>query len=208
MSDDPSLSRAYALRTPEDSVALYRDWAGTYDAGFARDSDYILHEQVARHFTLIGGFGPVLDVGAGTGLCGAALAARGNTPIDGTDISPEMLDVAARKDVYRDLFVANLLDGLPVPARPYQGAVSSGTFTNGHVGPDGIAPILAVLRPRAWVVLSVNAAHFEAAGFDAALSQLAPRIDELSLTDVPIYGPNAQGPHAADQARLVAFRVA
>ena len=208
MSDDPSLSRAYALRTPDDSVALYRDWAGSYDADFARNSDYILHEQVARHFTLIGGFGPVLDVGAGTGLCGAALAARGITPIDGTDISPEMLAVAATKDVYRDLFAANLLDGLPVPARPYQGAVSSGTFTHGHVGPEGIGRVLDVLRPRAWVVISVNAAHYAAAGFEDKMTALEPQIEALSLTKVAIYGPTATGEHADDQALLVAFRKA
>ena len=207
MSDDPSLSRAYALRTPNDSVALYRDWADSYDADFARNSDYILHEQVARHFTLIGGFGPVLDVGAGTGLCGAALAARGITPIDGTDISPEMLGVAAAKDVYRDLFAANLLEGLPVPARPYQGAVSSGTFTTGHVGPDGIDRMLEVLRPRAWVVISVNAQHYAAAGFEAKMTALEPQIEDLSLTEVAIYGPAASGPHARDRALLVAFRV-
>ncbi|WP_299684283.1 methyltransferase domain-containing protein [uncultured Tateyamaria sp.] len=207
MSDDPSLSRAYALNTPADSVALYRDWADSYDADFAQNSDYILHEQVARHFTLIGGFGPVLDVGAGTGLCGEALAARGNTPIDGTDISPEMLEVAATKDVYRNLFAANLMDGLPVPARPYQGAVSSGTFTHGHVGPDGIDPILPALRPRAWVVISVNAQHYAAAGFEARMEALSSQIAELSLTEVPIYGPAATGAHALDRALLVAFRV-
>ncbi|MEL7125092.1 MAG: class I SAM-dependent methyltransferase [Pseudomonadota bacterium] len=206
MSDDPSLSRAYALETPDDSVALYGDWAGTYDTDFAQASDYILHEQVARHFTLIGGFGPVLDVGAGTGLCGAALAARGITPIDGTDISPEMLQVARAKDIYRDLFAANLLDGLPVPDRPYQGAVSSGTFTTGHVGPEGISPILATLRPRSWVVLSINAAHYAVAGFEAELARLDPHIDDLSLTKAAIYGPGARGTHAQDQALLVAFR--
>lgn len=207
MSDDPSLSRAYALQTPDDSVTLYRDWADTYDTDFAQNSDYILHEQVARHFTLIGGFGPILDVGAGTGLCGEALAARGNTPIDGTDISPEMLEVAASKDVYRDLFAANLLEGLPVPARPYQGAVSSGTFTHGHIGPEGLDPIMSVLRPRAWVVISVNAAHYAATGFEDRMQGLAAKISDLTLTEVPIYGPAATGAHARDRAMLVAFRV-
>ncbi|WP_415922301.1 class I SAM-dependent DNA methyltransferase [Tateyamaria sp. SN6-1] len=208
MTKDPSLDRAYALQTPDDSVALYRDWADSYDTSFAQDSDYILHAQVARHFVLVGGFGPVLDVGAGTGLCGAALAARGITPIDGTDISAEMLDVARTKEVYRDLFTANLLDGLPVPAQPYQGAVSSGTFTHGHVGPDGIDPILAVLRPAAWVVISVNAQHYASAGFDAKLRALEPHITDLHLTEVAIYGPTASGAHCDDTALLVAFRKA
>ena len=207
MAKDPSLHSAYALETPEDSVALYRDWARSYDSGFVAENDYILHEQVARHFALLGGFGPVLDVGAGTGQCGMALRARGIEPVDGTDISPDMLAEAQTKGAYRTLFAANLLDGLPAPHTPYQGAVSSGTFTHGHVGPEGIAPILDVLRARAWVVISVNAAHFASAGFEAELARLAPHITDLSLTDCAIYGPRAKGENARDMARLVAFRL-
>ena len=52
MTDDtnsgPDLERAYALRTPADSVALYADWADSYDRSFAQDSGYVLHDEVAR----------------------------------------------------------------------------------------------------------------------------------------------------------------
>lgn len=208
MSDDPSLQSAYALKTPDDSVRLYRQWAQTYDSDFVSDSGYVLHQEVAAQFARLGGFGPVLDVGAGTGQCGIALRARGIEPVDATDISPEMLQVAGEKGAYRGLFAANLLQGLPVPEAPYQGLVSSGTFTHGHVGPDGLDPLLPVLRAGAWVVISVNAAHFAAAEFDAKLAVLEPYITDLALTDVPIYGPGAKGDHARDQARLISFRKA
>ncbi|MEX0309043.1 MAG: class I SAM-dependent methyltransferase, partial [Tateyamaria sp.] len=123
MAGKPTLDGAYALHTPADSVRLYADWADTYDTEFARNSDYILHEQVARHFVNIGGFGPVLDIGAGTGLCGAALRARGVEPVDGTDISPDMTAVAEAKGMYRATRVENILDGLSMPDGAYQGAV-------------------------------------------------------------------------------------
>ncbi|GGX39399.1 hypothetical protein GCM10007385_03000 [Tateyamaria omphalii] len=206
MADDPSLDSAYALETPEDSVQLYSAWADTYDSDFARVSDYILHEQVARHFVNIGGFGPVLDVGAGTGLCGTALAARGVEPIDGTDISADMLKIAAAKDIYRTTRVENIFDGLATPDGLYQGVVSSGTFTKGHVGPDGIDAVIAAVRPRGWIVLSVNAQHFAASGFHEKLTALENDIEGLSLTEVAIYGPNATGDHAKDTALLIAFR--
>lgn len=206
MTDDPSLDSAYALETPEDSVQLYSAWADTYDSDFARVREYILHEQVARHFLNIGGFGPVLDVGAGTGLCGAALRARGIETIDGTDISAEMLKVAATKDIYRTTRVENIFDGLATPDGQYQGAVSSGTFTNGHVGPDGIDAVITAVRSRGWIVLSVNAQHFAASGFNAKLALLESDIEEFSLTEVAIYGPNATGDHAKDTALLIAFR--
>jgi SAM-dependent methyltransferase len=208
MTWQPDLESAYALQTPEDSRRLYAAWAATYDASFAEHSGYILHEQVARHYALIGGFGPVLDVGAGTGLCGQALAARGIEPVDGTDISPQMLDQARGKGVYRHVFEGNVLEGLSLPVGQYQGAVSSGTFTNGHVGPSGIDAVLDAVRPRGWIVLSVNARHFEAAGFAAKMAEIAPRIAQASDTEVAIYGPNATGAHARDTALLLAFRKA
>ena len=208
MSDDPDLERAYALETPDDSRVLYADWADSYDSGFAEASGYVLHLEVARHYALIGGFGPVLDVGAGTGLCGVALAERGIGPVDGTDISPEMLAQARNKNIYRNMFAANLLDGLSPPDGLYQGAVSSGTFTNGHVGPAGINAVLDVVRAGGWIVLSVNARHYVAVGFAAKLAEIAPRITEHSQTEVAIYTPDATGPHASDTALLLAFRKA
>ncbi|APX13045.1 class I SAM-dependent DNA methyltransferase [Tateyamaria omphalii] len=208
MTKDPSLDAAYALETPDDSKRLYAAWAGTYDSDFARNSDYILPEQVARHFVNIGGFGPVLDVGAGTGLCGAALQARGIENIDGTDISADMLEVARAKGIYRATRVENILNGLATPDGPYQGAVSSGTFTNGHVGPDGIAPLLAAVRSAGRIVISVNAQHYATSGFDAELTRLETAIDDLTTTEVAIYGPAATGDHARDTALLIAFRKA
>ncbi|MEL6617352.1 MAG: methyltransferase domain-containing protein [Pseudomonadota bacterium] len=208
MADDPDLDSAYALETPQDSVRLYKAWADSYDGDFARNSDYILHEQVARHFANIGGHGPVLDVGAGTGLCGAAMRARGIDPVDGTDISPDMLAQAAGKGIYRHLFVANLLEGLTPPDGLYQGAVSSGTFTHGHVGPEGLDRMLDVVQSGARVVISVNAAHYSNTGFEAKLAALGPHIHDLTLTECAIYGPAARGPHAKDTALLVAFRKA
>lgn len=206
MPDKPDLESAYALKTPDDSRKLYATWAATYDTDFAETTGYILHEQVARHFALMGGFGPVLDVGAGTGLCGQALRALGIEPVDGTDISAEMLGVAGKKDTYRDLFPGDILAGLAVAQDTYQGAVSAGTFTTGHVGPDGIDAMLHAVRPRGWIVLSVNAKHYQAAGFEAKMAELAPAITEFSGTEVPIYGSEATGSHAKDIALLLAFR--
>ncbi len=153
----PDLSSAYALSSPEDSKRLYADWANTYDQSFAKDSRYQLHLLTARAFVQAGGRGPVLDAGAGTGLCGAELAALGTGPIDATDISPDMLAQALRKDVYRDVIEADLLEGLPVPPGSYAGVVSSGTFTCGHVGPEALPALLRAARPGAQFALSINA---------------------------------------------------
>ncbi len=207
-SDKPDLQSAYGLKTPEDSKRLYADWAGDYDADFATREDYQLHVHTAQAFADAGGQGPVLDVGAGTGLCGAALAALGITPIDATDISAEMLTAAETKDIYRDLIEADLTRGLPIPRNSYAGVVSSGTFTTGHVGPQAIEALLLVARSGAQFALSVNSKHYQKAGFAAAFDTLqqTKAIHDLTLPEVRIYGDKAQAAHKDDTALIVLFK--
>ena len=87
----------------------------------------------------------------------------------------------------------------------YAGAASSGTFTHGHVGPDALEEVLRVVRPGGVVALSINAEHWEAKGYDARLAELGPRIADLAVREVRIYGPEASGPHARDLSRVVTF---
>ena len=99
----PNLDDAYGIKTSDDNARLYADWAKTYDASFAAQMHYTLPEAMAEAFSAAGGSAPVLDLGAGTGLLGQALADRGVLPFDGTDISPQMLAVAEDKQLYLSL---------------------------------------------------------------------------------------------------------
>ena len=205
----PVLSDAYALRTPDDSRRHYADWAETYDAGFAKAGHYELHLHTAQAFARSGGQGPVLDVGAGTGLCGVALSDLGVGPIDALDISPQMLEQATQKGVYRKAIEADLTAGLPVAPGSYAGIVSSGTFTTGHVGPGAIGELLKSAQPGAHFALSINARHYESAGFADTFKRLAKdSIDALTLCETPIYGPRATGEHARDIALIALFQKA
>lgn len=203
--DDAALDAAYSINGAEDCRRVYGIWSETYDDGFARDMDYDLPAHVAAAFLRAGGTGPILDVGAGTGLLAAALRGQGcAAPIDGLDISPEMLDRARPKGLYRQLVEADVTRPLPLPG-PYAGIVSSGTFTHGHVGPDALPHLIAAAAPGALFALSVNAGVWQARGFDAALAAMPG----LSLAEVPVYGPAAarQGAaHAADRALIALFR--
>ncbi len=202
----PDLESAYSLKTPDDSRRLYAAWADDYDRGFAVQQDYRLHIETARAFVGAGGQGPVLDVGAGTGLCGMVLAEEGVGPIDATDISAEMLAKAMKKDIYRDAIEADLYEGVPAPEGSYAGIVSSGTFTHGHVGPEVIDGLLRIARHGAQFALSINTKHFETMGFAAFFDDLARgRIASLSLPEVAIYGPRGEGPHRHDTARIALF---
>jgi len=200
------LDSAYTLDGPDENRELYAAWAKSYDDDFAREMDYRLPDLVAQRFVHAGGVGPVLDLGAGTGLCGAALANLGVVGIDGTDISEEMLDVAQDKQVYDSLFWGDVLARLPVDAGRYGGAVSSGTFTHGHVGPSALTEVLRVLEHGGLAVISVNAKHWHNMAFQAAFDELGTQVQDLEIIEQPIYGAGADGAHAQDTALIVSFR--
>ncbi|MCW1951894.1 MAG: class I SAM-dependent methyltransferase [Octadecabacter sp.] len=206
MTGEPDLKSAYALNTPEDAKRLYATWAETYDSDFGDAQGYLMPREVVRMFVAAGGQGPVLDVGAGTGLVGEGLAAAGVGPIDALDLSNEMLSVAKSKGVYRKTIAADVTQ--PLSAGPYSGIISAGTFTMGHVGPEGIPPLLEIAKSGCLFVISVNAKHFESAGFEAFFAKLDTEIDAFSFEDVRIYSDKADLSHRYDIGRIVRFRKA
>jgi predicted TPR repeat methyltransferase len=162
---DP-VARARSLSSVEEAAELYAGWASTYDddvfgelgfTGSTRIAELLV--DVLPHLDE-----PVVDLGCGTGAVGRRLAELGVTTIDGVDLSPEMIAVAARTGAYRRLTVADL-NALPTRDDAiYVASVSAGTFTSGHVGP-GVAPrLMELLRPDgfvAWVIAAAAWPRFE-----------------------------------------------
>ncbi|MEO9518567.1 MAG: class I SAM-dependent methyltransferase [Paracoccaceae bacterium] len=206
MTDEPNLAAAYALETPDDNRKFYANWADTYDTEFVTTHGYVLPQQVCAAFCSAGGVGPVLDVGAGTGICGVLLADQGQREVDGMDLSPEMLTVARGKGVYRDLIEADILKGIDRPDAFYNGIVSAGTFTHGHVGPDALDEILRLLKPGGLAVLSINAEHFQSLGFADAFARFEPQMTDAEFPKARIYTDDGKGDHSDDLAVLAQFR--
>lgn len=208
---EPDLTSALSLRGTDETLRLYRDWAASYESGFVTEMGYRLPAHVAGAFIAAGGGGPVLDVGAGTGLLAESLRAMGYCgEIDGIDLSPDMLAIAAQKQIYRSLTEADITQPLPLTAH-YKGIVSSGTFTAGHVGPVAFGPLLAVAEPDALFAISINERVWTAGGFKAALQDLTAsgRIHALHLIEVEVYTRAALAldpAHAKDHAMVALFR--
>lgn len=101
---DGFLSKAYGARDAASTRKLYDDWAASYEAEVAQNG-YATPGRCARALAdhLDDLAAPVLDFGCGTGLSGLALRLAGFSTIDGLDLSADMLEVAAEKDIYRHL---------------------------------------------------------------------------------------------------------
>jgi SAM-dependent methyltransferase len=204
------LEGAYALETPDDNLAYYRDFARHYDQSFAATLGYIYPSAIVR---CLAGLdlpqGRILDIGCGTGLVAARLKeVRADLVIDGVDISPEMLSVARDKKLYNALYEADLtadLSGLPTD---YAAIISAGTFTHGHLGPAPIAGLVGHCCSGAQAVIGVNAQHHAQRGFGAFMDGLvdAGLISPPTYEEVLIY-QGADTEHANDKALIMGFTV-
>lgn len=199
------LEGAYGLSGPDDNLAYYREFAGRYDEDFADSLGYRFPAAVAAVYREMARpeDRPVADIGSGTGLVGAELGVL----CDGFDISPEMLDLARARGVYRALYRVDLTGDLSVLPQDYGAVVSAGTFTHGHLGPSVLSALLTIARVGGLFVIGVNAAHYHALGFDAVLRghQDAGQIGPVTATEVPIYD-KAGHDHSADRALVLGWR--
>ena len=205
-----TLKDAYSIETTEDSLELYDKWAETYDEGFAKAVDYRTPDLIAELYAerTADKTAPVLDIGAGTGLVAEGLVKRGVTNVDALDISPKMLEVAARKKLYRAMIVADLNKPMGIAEASYAGFTSTGTFTHGHVGPGALDQLLRIGRSGALYVLGIKAAIFESAGFAAKFKALEPLLADFQIIEKAGYGDMASADLQASTTAVAVFHKA
>lgn len=202
---DYDLDNAYEIDGPASAKALYGDWAATYDDSFGAGWGFAAPRLIAELFLSESGDDmPILDIGAGTGLVAEHL---GGAAVDAFDITPEMLEIARGKGIYRNLIEGNLLAPLDLPDAAYGGVISCGTFTHGHVGPACLPELLRVTRPGALFVCGTIPAVMDGMGFGSALAtlQASGRISPLRFAEIKIYDKDDH-PHAQDRGLVMIFR--
>ena len=84
----------------------YAEWVATYEQTVEDAMDIHLLEALGE--VPWEGVHRAADLGCGTGRTGAWLRERGIATIDGVDLTPEMLDVARAREVYRQLVEADV----------------------------------------------------------------------------------------------------
>src|SRR5437867_4431730 len=84
----------------------YREWLASYETTVEDEMDLVLLE--ALESVPWRAVVRAADLGCGTGRTGAWLRARGVARLDGIDLTPEMLAVARRRDVYDHVAEADI----------------------------------------------------------------------------------------------------
>jgi predicted TPR repeat methyltransferase len=171
--DGGFLDRVYDVDGGDAAKRLYADWAESYDADLIANG-YASPSRCAE--ALAGAVedlsAPLLDLGCGTGLSGEAFRVAGFSTIDGTDFSPEMLEVARRKEVYRELFLSDHENPLPVEPGAYANMAAVGVFSPGHAPATLIDEVLSRLPSGGRFVFTLNDHALEDPSYEGRINEL------------------------------------
>lgn len=187
---DQRVQQARQLQSADEARALYRDWAADYDEDIAGTLKFTggidITKMLAQGVT--DKSSRIVDLGCGTGLVGAELQRLGYSDLDGIDLSPEMLDVARSKGIYRNLIEADLLRTLDIADATYDAAISAGTFTTGHVNALRLSEFLRIVKPGGWLACVVASDFWKSGGFGPATERLQSEglIMSFQYTIMPI----------------------
>jgi len=166
------LDSAYNLDGADETRNFYNDWADTYDAEVA-ENGYATPGRCAAALAEFSGdlALPLLDIGCGTGISGAAFSAAGFGTIDGSDFSDEMLARAKLKGVYRTLLKADLTNPLPFDTGAYPAISAVGVLNPGHAPASTLDEILGKLPKGGHFVFSLNDHALEDKSYEGRLSE-------------------------------------
>jgi predicted TPR repeat methyltransferase len=178
--DDDSFSLKNGSTDSATIAAYYDDWAATYDDTL-QDWKYRAPHEAAQ--TLVPHLKPgaaVLDVGCGTGLFGAALAAAlpasFKRRLDGLDISAASLEIAGQSGHYRRLRRCDL-QALPLALadNAYDAAASIGVMTYIDAAADLLADLCRIVRPGGHILFTQRDDRWREKNFDALIAGLEAR---------------------------------
>ena len=168
------VDEAYHLEDEASMVEFYRKWAEDYDHQMLDELGYHSPAMLAAelHDYLPDADAAIFDIGCGTGLTCLPLAQRGYRNLDGIDLSPDMVRVAGQRGIYRELLVGDVNQQLERDDASYDGVISTGTFTHGHVGPGPLDEIFRILKPGGVLACTVHRDLWESMGFKSAFDDL------------------------------------
>jgi predicted TPR repeat methyltransferase len=170
------LDKAYGLQSQDDTNALYDQWAASYDAEVSSNG-YATPGRCAKALfdCLPEPQTPVLDYGCGTGLSGLALKLAGFNLIDGFDPSPEMIERARAKNIYRNLTLLDLTSTTPINQGSYKALAAIGVIGTGAAPVETLDILLQALDKGGLLTFSFNDHALAEPKFEARLDEWISR---------------------------------
>lgn len=185
------IQETYDLESQAQIDDYYSAWAASYDAEVARQG-YRTPERCAQALAIFTPADqPVLDIGCGTGLSGAALRRAGFSDVSGTDVNPKMLAVAQQRDVYESTWQTDPSAPFPFTVGTYAAITAVGVIGIGAAPPALLTGALHALDPGGHLAFSYN---------DAALDQpeYATALTTAIASGLAIEVFSERGPHFAE----------
>jgi predicted TPR repeat methyltransferase len=160
------LESAYNARDGQEAAELYDSWSEDYEQSISSWG----YTTPAVAAGLFGRYvkpedGTILDAGAGTGITGEILWLLGHRDLLGIDVAQDMLELARRKGVYKELRYMELGGELDLPSGAFAAVVSTGVFAAGHAPPESFDELIRATRSGGHVVFSVRTDVYEDGGF-------------------------------------------
>lgn len=167
--DQPSRIHSISMLPNTSKREIYNVWSSSYDTYVSEQQYTGPRELVSKLSTMILNFNhqiiSVLDFGCGTGLVGQEIKRLGLTVnLDGLDISPKMLELAAEKDCYQNLYELNLLEENIISncgIKKYGIIVSCGVFLEGHAPLEIIEKLLDHLQIEGCLLFTIRESYLE-----------------------------------------------
>ena len=144
----------------------YDRWAGQYDDDLLEAFGWIGPRRAADVFCrLVSRSARVLDAGAGTGLVGQELAARGYTNLVAADMSDGMLEQARAKNVYSEFYRVVLGEPLAFETDSFDAIISVGVLTLGHAPASSLDELVRITSAGGHIVFTLRPELYTAGGF-------------------------------------------
>ncbi len=158
---------------------LFDQYADEFDTHLVDQLGYRGHQRLIDHLPPEASAQAqrVLDLGCGTGLCGAQVRARAQHLV-GVDLSPAMVEKARARAVYDALHVADIHDFLATARETYDLVLAADVFI--YVGPleQAFALLATRMRPGGWLAFTVE---------DAPAGQGVQLLPSLRYAHAPDY---------------------
>lgn len=146
----------YKVSSSKEQFDLYSEWAKSYEMDVVSNGYKTpircakALREVVRNLDI-----SILDVGCGTGYSGLAFHNEGFRNITGTDINPEMVNIASQKNFYKQVELGTIETPLPQNASKFEVIAAVGVIGAGAAGLDLLDRIIDVSSKQGVIVLSL-----------------------------------------------------